>query len=59
METIEIFEEIGRKEWHVNGKIHRTDGPAVIWETGRQEWWLNGNLHREDGPAIIHSQYDN
>lgn len=35
-----------------NGKIHRQDGPAVIYEDGTQEWWLEGRRHRYDGPAI-------
>jgi hypothetical protein len=43
----------GRQEWRQNGKLHRLDGPAVIYPNGRQEWWMDGDLHREDGPAII------
>jgi hypothetical protein len=39
--------------WWLNGKRHRTDGPAVIWEDGDQWWLLNDNPHRTDGPAII------
>lgn len=35
-----------------NGKLHRKDGPAVIYEDGTQEWWLEGIRHRYDGPAI-------
>jgi hypothetical protein len=42
----------GHKEWYLDGKIHREDGPAVEWVNGSKEWWLNGKLHREDGPAI-------
>ena len=32
----------GRKEWHVNGTLHRTDGPAIedVDESGT--WYLNG-----------------
>ena len=48
---IEVDEE--RVIWRLNGKIHREDGPAVIWPNGRQEWVLNGKRHREDGPAAI------
>ena len=36
------------------GKLHRTDGPAVIHPNGHKEWWINDKLHREDGPAWIH-----
>jgi hypothetical protein len=32
----------GSKEWLLNGKLHRTDGPAYEWADGRKEWWLNG-----------------
>ena len=42
----------GDKEWWLNGKRHREDGPAVEWDNGNKEWWLNGELHREDGPAF-------
>ena len=44
--------------WHLNGKVHRTDGPALI-RFGMNSsvrvkcWFLNGNLHRTDGPAVI------
>ena len=40
------------KEWRLNGKIHREDGPAIEWANGHKSWYLNGNCHREDGPAI-------
>jgi hypothetical protein len=42
----------GDKEWWLNGKRHRTDGPAVEWADGDKHWWLNGQPHRADGPAI-------
>ena len=41
----------GYKEWCLNGKPHREDGPAVEWANGTKEWRLNGKRHREDGPA--------
>ena len=34
-----------------NNKLHREDGPAVIFKNGYEAWYLNGLLHREDGPA--------
>ena len=43
----------GLQEWRLNGRLHRTDGPAVIWSDGTQSWWVNGQLHRTDGPARI------
>jgi len=42
----------GAKEWYLNDKLHREDGPAIERANGDKEWWLNGVLHREDGPAI-------
>ena len=42
----------GTKEWYLNGKRHREDGPANEYANGDKEWFLNGELHREDGPAI-------
>ena len=35
-----------------NGKIHREDGPAIIYRNGATYWYLNGLQHRESGPAI-------
>jgi len=42
----------GDKEWYLDGKLHREDGPAVERANGHKEWYLNGYLHREDGPAF-------
>jgi hypothetical protein len=33
-------------------KLHKEDGPAVIYKNGREEWYINGKRHREDGPAV-------
>ena len=44
----------GRKDWFLNNKRHREDGPASEWADGHKQWFLNGRLHREDGPAIEH-----
>ena len=45
----------GTKEWYVNWKRHRLDGPAIEWADGTKEWWLEDKWHRLDGPAIEHS----
>ena len=42
----------GSKAWRINGKYHRTDGPACEWTSGSKAWYLNGECHRTDGPAI-------
>jgi len=49
------FSTSGRKEWFLNGKRHREDGPAVEYSNGTKYWYLNGNRHREDGPAVEYS----
>ena len=42
----------GDKEWYLNGKRHREDGPAIEYANGDKYWYINGKLHRVDGPAI-------
>lgn len=32
----------GTKYWWVDGKLHRTTGPAVIYPDGSKVWYLNG-----------------
>ena len=44
--------EVVRREWRLNGVLHREDGPAIEGPNGYREWLLHGKLHREDGPAI-------
>jgi hypothetical protein len=43
----------GNQRWRLNGQLHRTDGPAVVWASGTQEWWVNDQRHRTDGPALM------
>jgi len=59
METIDLgngavceIDDYGDKYWHLNGKLHRTDGPAVERADGHKAWYLNGKRHRTDGPAV-------
>jgi hypothetical protein len=42
----------GTKRWWSDGKLHREDGPAVVWVDGSSGWFLDGKQHREDGPAV-------
>ena len=46
----------GQKEWWLNDKRHREDGPAVEWADGDKHWYLNGRRHREDGPAVEYAR---
>lgn len=32
-----------KQSWYLNGKLHRRDGPAIIYDT--QYWFLNGNQY--------------
>ena len=41
----------GGKAWFIDGKLHRTDGPAVE-TSGTKEWFIHGKRHRVDGPAV-------
>ena len=42
----------GTKQWRLDGKLHRVDGPALEYADGTKYWYLNDKLHRVDGPAI-------
>jgi hypothetical protein len=42
----------GHKFWRLNGKLHRTDGPAVEFTNSDKLWYINGKPHRTDGPAV-------
>ena len=46
-----IVLDCGSKYWHVNGKLHREDGPAIEGLNGTTHWFVNGKRHRTDGPA--------
>ena len=48
----------GTKQWYVNGKYHREDGPACEDPNGTKMWYINGDLHRLDGPAIEYANGD-
>jgi hypothetical protein len=36
------------KEWRLNGKRHREDGPAVEWTDGSKQWWIHGEQLTEE-----------
>ena len=36
----------GAKQWYLNGKLHRTDGPAVEYSDGAKFWYLNGKCRK-------------
>jgi hypothetical protein len=49
-----LYYKKNTKEWYLNGKLHREDGPAVEFANGVKQWYQNGKRHREDGPAVEH-----
>jgi hypothetical protein len=38
----------GDKFWWLNGKFHRTDGPAIEYADGDTEWWLHDQSYTFD-----------
>ena len=42
----------GTKRYYFDGKLHRTDGPAIEWANGDKHWYLHDQRHRTDGPAV-------
>ena len=58
-ESTITIDENGDKFWrNKEGKLHRTDGPAVEHRNGTKEWYKMGKLHRIDGPAIEYPNGD-
>ncbi len=51
-----IYKQVEKTEdgtfWKYHDRLHRLDGPAIIWNDGKKEWYLHGDRHRSDGPAI-------
>jgi hypothetical protein len=45
--TVKVYKN-GTQMWYLNGQLHRTDGPAVIWADGAQFWYLNGKQVTEE-----------
>ena len=41
----------GTKYWYLNGKLHRTDGPAIEYADGTKSWYLNGEVQRSEKPS--------
>ena len=44
-----------RREYRdARGRLHRTDGPALIHANGSVKWYLHGKRHRIGGPACVY-----
>ena len=48
--TVRVYDD--RTEWHLDGVLHREDGPAIEWKDGDKYWYKNGKQHRDNGPAV-------
>lgn len=52
----------GTIRWHKNGKLHRTDGPAIEYANGNKEWWVEGKEYTKEeflaktSPPILRRQ---
>jgi hypothetical protein len=43
-----------RRQWKLNGMLHRIDGPTIIWRNGNEYWYKYNRYHRNilpDGTA--------
>lgn len=38
----------GAKEWYLNGKTHRIDGPAVEHNNGTKQYWIHGEYIEDE-----------
>ncbi len=45
--------DIGCRTWKLFDKLHRNDGPSIIYSDGECTWYQNDQRHRIDGPAVI------
>jgi hypothetical protein len=44
----------GTKRWYSDGRLHRENGPAVMYIDGTNVWYYHGEIHRDNGPAMEH-----
>ena len=50
--SVYLCDNLIRKEWRVNGNLHREDGPAAEYTNGDKFWHMHSYRHRIDGPSI-------
>lgn len=44
MGKIEYYKVAGVESWHLNGKRHRDNGPAVTLPDGTKKYYIHGEL---------------
>jgi len=53
------YTDVNFGSWYKDGKLHNTEGPAVVLEyNGHREWWLDGVLYGKDS-AVGRRQPEN
>ncbi len=52
--TTFIITTSGIKKFLFEDKLHREDGPAVIYPSGREEYFRHGKHHNVNGHAVIY-----
>jgi hypothetical protein len=50
--------KFGIKNWYVNDKCHREDGPAVEWPNGDKKWYLNGKIVFSKHVNFLHKYHN-
>ena len=45
--------DIKCEEHRVNGVLHKSNGPARIWDNGNEVWFLHGDWPRYYGPSNL------
>ena len=45
--TVKVYDS-GNKQWFLNGKLHREDGPAIERPDGYKAWFLNDVRYTEE-----------
>ena len=38
------IDNAGTKRWYLHSKLHRQDGPAVVWADGTEYWYIHGKF---------------
>lgn len=49
-----IREYLGVRQWYVDGKFHREDGPAVVWNDSEKEWLYYGHPIYRNTMLLMH-----
>ena len=52
MQRIVIDQQGNTKYYDSKDRLHRQDGPAVLYANGDYTWYYQNKRHRTDGPAM-------